>query len=225
MLSRASAAFSRFAARALIDRSALPADVDATGIGVWLAPHAHVVHYPVRQGRDINIVVIAKGDANAETWSSPIARDLVHDRVARFHPRLQRLVAAALIWRQWPLVTRQPLPSYAQGLAALVGDAAHPTLPFLAQGAVMALEDAETLVAQLQSHTAEPELAFSAYSARRHSRTQRLIAAASRNGRIYHLAGPLANARNLSLRVIPPSLIMRSYDWIYGKTDAPNDGK
>ena len=119
-------------------------------------------------------------------------------------------------WRKWSLFDAPPLPRWTKGRVALLGDAAHPLLPFLAQGGVLALEDAVTLAAHLQASEGAPERAFAAYARERRPRARRVQNAARRNGRIYHLSGAMAAARNLVLRHTPPQRLMASYDWLYG---------
>ena len=212
----------RAAARALIAADA------ATGIAsdlvsVWMAPGAHVVAYPVRSGRMLNLVVIARADAAADRWSEPVAAADIARRVDGFTPALSRLIASADGWRQWPLMTRAPLTSFARGRAALIGDAAHPMLPFLAQGAVMALEDAVQL-AQCVAATRDDFVAgLQAFSQARVARTQRVVETAEQQGRIYHLAGAARLGRDAALKFTPPTMLMARYDWLYGW--GKSDGK
>ena len=113
-------------------------------------------------------------------------------------------------------MSRAPMSSWSQGRVSLLGDACHPTLPFLAQGAVMALEDAEALGGALDQGPSIKH-AFDAYELVRRERKRRVQAAAARNGWIYHLNGPAAMARNLTLRTMPGSTMMASLDWLYGQ--------
>lgn len=205
----------RAAARALIDIDVAEGIAD-DAVSVWMAPGAHVVVYPVRSGRMLNLVVIAPTDRAVERWSAPVDVDEIVRRLAGFTPLLSRLVATAGPWRQWPLMTRTPLQSYARGRIALIGDAAHPMLPFLAQGAVMALEDAVTLAGCLADARDEVVAGLQAFSQARTARTQRVVATAALQGRIYHLSGAARFTRNAALRLTPPSLLMARYDWLYG---------
>jgi salicylate hydroxylase len=109
----------------------------------------------------------------------------------------------------------------ASGRIALLGDAAHPVMPFLAQGGVLALEDAVVLARVLASGVHAAPDALQDYQRLRCARAERIAAASRRNGRIYHLGGLAAAARNASLRLIPGQRLMAGYDWIYGWTDAP----
>lgn len=211
----------RTAARAVIGEDALrAAGVEASlqsAVGVWLAPGAHVVHYPVRGGRDLAIVVIRHEEWQSESWSEPAERQPLLDLIAaQFAPRLVRLLEHAPEWRRWALFELPALPRWSTGRITLLGDAAHPTLPFLAQGGSLALEDAVTLAARILEAEGRIADAFLRYEAERRPRTTAVVAAARRNGQIYHLGGLAAQARNVALRTLPPEHFMRRYDWVYG---------
>ena len=131
--------------RGVVQSSNLPKGLAANDIHIWLSPGAHVVHYPVRAGREIAVVVIVNAAETRESWSSPAANDWLASRAAAFQEPVRSLLQAIDSWRMWPLQTMPPLNTWTQGRVALLGDAAHPVLPFLAQGGVLALEDAAIL--------------------------------------------------------------------------------
>ncbi len=107
---------------------------------------------------------------------------------------------------------------------ALLGDAAHPTLPFLAQGAVMALEDAATLASCLARSEGNVREALGLYETKRLARTRAIVRASERNGRIYHMTGLMAAIRNKVLATVSPHRLLASYDWLYGwRSGEPND--
>jgi salicylate hydroxylase len=203
------------AARTLLDAAAAP-QLDAEAVGVWMAPDAHVVHYPVRAGREIAVVVILDEDWREEVWSAPADAAKVRAALVRFAPALREGLGGAKDWRRWALFDCDPLPAWSRGRATLLGDAAHPLLPFLAQGGSLALEDAVTLAEALAGAGDDVEGALATYEKARRTRTARVMAAARRNGRIYHLSGVAALARNAALRAVPPKRIMAGYDWVYG---------
>lgn len=205
-----------YAARATIPRAALPSASDRAAVGVWLMPDAHCVHYPVRAGDEINIVVILKGAlGDADHWSQPLASSELMAAVRSFAAPLRELLGTVPAWLRWPLLARDPLPSYVRSRVALIGDAAHPTFPFFAQGAAMAIEDAEALAAAIARSPRSLADALQNYDRVRRPHTQKLVRAASENGRIYHLDGPMRLARNAALAMIPASILMSRYDWIY----------
>ena len=202
-------------------RTVLPAEqaggvLDRGTIGVWLAPGAHVVHYPVSAGREIAIVAIRTEDWRGQGWSAPVDRAPLLASLSMFARPLIDALAAADDWRRWALFDVQPLPRWSIGRVTLAGDAAHPVLPFLAQGGSLALEDAVSLAACLAAAPGDVAQAFLAYEHARRPRAARVARSARRNGQIYHFAGPLAAARNAVLQLAGPERLMAGYDWLYG---------
>jgi salicylate hydroxylase len=200
--------------------AAAAAGLDAASVGLWLSPAAHVVHYPVRRGREIAVVVIAR-EAEARQgrgWDVPVDAAQVRRRLAPFHASLAGILAPAAGapwgWRQWTLHTLPPLPAWAMGRVALLGDAAHPMLPYLAQGGALALEDAIVLAGCLHS-AAEPRAGLLRFEALRAPRVRRVQAASLRQGRLYHLPPPLSWARDAVLTLAPANRLMAGYDWLY----------
>ena len=124
-------------------------------VGLWLTPGVHVVHYPVRQGRDVAVVVIAAEPWQGTDWNAPADAAVLRARLAGFHPLLADVLGQVRDWRKWALHRLSPLPTWSQGRITLLGDAAHPMLPYLAQGGVMALEDAVVLADAL-AHAIDP---------------------------------------------------------------------
>ena len=205
----------RVAARAVIPMDAAPSEDVASAVCLWLAPKAHVVHYPVRGGRELAVVVVTQDSATPEGWGAAIEASTVLARCDGLAPALIRLLQRAGEWRQWTLLSAPRLPRWSNRSVVLVGDATGPFFPFLAQGGAMALEDAASLAAVL---AASPDCvtAFERFEAVRRPRRERMIEAAARNGRIYHLDGAMALARNLALRTISGERVMAGYDWLYG---------
>lgn len=205
----------RIAARAVVAVDENEPAAFARNVGVWLAPRAHVVHYPVRAGREIALVVVTQDDAHFDGWDTQITAASVLEQVAGLAPPLLALLHRAREWRQWSLVTTPPLAAWSKGRVVLAGDATGPIMPFLAQGAAMALEDAATLAHAYERHADVPA-ALAAYETARRPRRQRVATTATRNGQIYHLAGAVAVARNLTLRALPGTNVMAGFDWLYG---------
>jgi salicylate hydroxylase len=204
--------------RALIDADKVAPVFRRPENVIWLGPKAHLVHYPLRGGRVINVVAVVGDDVaidwTAEFWSQPGDRGEIASRFSVWHEEARGLIGAASDWRKWPLIDLDPLPRWTNGRVALLGDAAHPMLPFLAQGAAQAIEDAGMLGALLSpDQPVEPCLA--AYAAARRPRANRVQAASRRQGRINHLAGPMALLRDLALAKSPPDRVLARYDWLY----------
>ena len=125
------------------------------------------------------------------------------------------LTKAPVQWRAWPLYHRHPISSFSLGRVALVGDAAHPMVPFLAQGAAQAIEDAGAL-GRVLAHVQDIPAALSMYSRDRVARAGRVQREALKLGRIYYMSGPLAFARDMSMRLLGPRGLTERYDWLYG---------
>jgi salicylate hydroxylase len=188
----------------------------ASEIGAWLAPDAHVVHYPVHAGRSINVVVIKRDAWLGTSWNEPASRDDVAAATQTFARALQDALAGAPHWHKWSLAAPLRLNTFVRGPVALLGDAAHPILPFLAQGGAMALEDAVQLAASVSANPTDLPLALITYDRARQRRVHRVASTASRNGQIFHLSGPIALARNLTLRTLSPNTLITRLNWLYG---------
>ncbi len=165
-------------------------------VGLWLTAGVHVVHYPVRAGAEIAVVVIASEDWQGRDWEAEADRTHLLARLGGFHAGLTEVLARVPQWRKWALYRLPPLPRWSAGRVTLMGDAAHPMLPYLAQGGVLALEDALVLGDCLDAHPGDEPGAFRDFEARRRRRAQRVQAMSLRQGRIYHLAPPLSWARD-----------------------------
>jgi salicylate hydroxylase len=204
------------AARAVIPMRDFPLAWAQRNTGVWMMPSAHIVHYPVRGGTDIAMVVIFPDPTGGDSWSEPFSADQMDALPLPVCRELRDCLRASTQWRRWSLVTRNPLDTWVHGRTALLGDAAHAMLPFLAQGAVMALEDAWTLAACIGASKAHIPEGLVSYQSQRLARSARVVKTAARNGQIYHLSGLAATARNASLRWLSGARVMAAYDWLYG---------
>ena len=207
----------RTAWRALIPASEVPAELREPQIHLWLGRHAHLVHYPVKAGRAINVVVITTDHWNAPGWSEPASRSELLPRfpAARWAPQARALIEKPEAWLKWALYARRPLSSFSHGAAALLGDAAHPMLPFLAQGAAMAIEDAVVAARCLARMPDDATRALNTYSAVRRARTRKVQRLAAQNGDRYHLGAVAGMLRNAAMRVIGGERLLRHYDWLY----------
>ena len=208
--------------RALVRQADLPAALRTDVITAWMGPRFHAVQYPVRAGELQNLVVILEGEAPAdlETWDHAANTADLQRGLAGAHRQLLDLVAAVAAagvqWRLWPLADRAPIAGpqeMAQGLVALLGDAAHPMRPYLAQGAGMAIEDAAELQRALTMHDLELSLRLRRYALNRWQRNARVQARAIRNGEIFHARGLVAFGRDTALRTVGGSLM--DVPWLY----------
>ena len=174
------------------------------------------MHYPIERGSKVAFVVITNDDWQGDGWSAPVDASTLAERLRGFAPNLQSVVAGLPNWRKWALLDADPLHSWGYGRVALLGDAAHPILPFLAQGAVMALEDAVTLGAAVARNSSNLPNALVAYESARLIRTWRVQRASRLNGLLYHLPQPLAGVRNAALRLLGGQRLLARYKWLYG---------
>lgn len=197
--------------RATLPASALPAGLDPQAVGLWLGRGRHVVHYSLPGGR-LNVVAVERRRRPVEGWSSPGDPAELVVRYRDAAPALAGLLASPAEWRLWSLFDLAAR-RMARGRIALVGDAAHPVLPTLAQGAALAIEDAAALAALLRE--APPPEALRRYEAARLARARRVQRAARGNSRAYHAGFPLALARNLVMGRLGPEGMTARYAWLY----------
>jgi salicylate hydroxylase len=211
--------------RALVAQADLPAHLRSDQVTVWMGPRLHVVHYPVRSGQWLNLVAIVHGDkpAQAEAWDAAGHAQALMQAMGAVGRDLHERLASVTVWRQWALHDRAPMsaPSQmAQGRVALLGDAAHPMRPYLAQGAGMAIEDAQVLAQSLSTGSASVVQQLQAYAVQRWARNARVQTRAIRNGHIFHATGPVALGRNLSMRLMGERVM--DVSWLYA--DGPISG-
>ena len=196
---------------------------DRPRVNLHLGPGRHTVHYPVAGGRETNVVVIRQTKEAREGWSRDGDVGVLTDHVAGGSQGLRELVASAQGWQVWSLFDRKSA-AMARGRIALLGDAAHPVLPFLAQGASLAIEDAAVL-ARLLADALQAEgargvpAAMAAYAAARSARVARVQDASRGNGRTYHLGWPWSIGRDIALRRLGSDGLRERYGWLYDWRD------
>ncbi len=206
--------------RALIKQADLPERLRSQSVTAWLGPKMHAVQYPVRGGEWLNVVAFVHGDVpgDFENWDHTAnAADLgIH--LTDACPQLQDMVKAAPAWRLWVMHDRPPMQGahqHAQGRVALLGDAAHPMRPYLAQGAGMAIEDVAELGSLLGAvKPVDAPAALQHYAANRWQRNARVQATALRNGQIFHATGPMRWGRDLAMKLMRERLL--DLPWLYG---------
>jgi salicylate hydroxylase len=162
--------------RGLMPMESLPPQISRTAAVNWLGPNGHALHYPVRRGEVMNIVAFAeRSDWQVESWTErgthkELARDF-----AGWHSDLHEMLSRIAEPFKWALMMRPAMPRWSKGRVTLLGDACHPTLPFLGQGAVMAIEDAWVLAACIDRHAGDYVAAFAAYEDARQERTGAIV--------------------------------------------------
>jgi salicylate hydroxylase len=203
--------------RAILPAADVPAALREREIHAWLGPRAHVVHYPLRDGAIINAVIVIEDGGRSPPEAAPTLSGADVVRLAglsRCAPDLGGLIAAGTEWRRWPLYGRPALKRWSQGAVTLLGDAAHPMLPFLAQGAAQAIEDADALGRAFATGAAPAE-ALEAYERARLARATKVQRASRRQGSYYHATAPLSLARDFAIRLLGGSGIMMRNSWLY----------
>jgi salicylate hydroxylase len=209
----------RCAFRAMIPIDEVPGALRRNATGLWLGPRGHLVHYPLRGGAIVNLVAVAADRRSPEEgWDHAAGREEVLERFADFSEDARALLGVPQTWRRWALFDRAPEQRWPAGRTILLGDAAHPMPPFLAQGASMAIEDAAVLARCLGE--ADVPRALERYRAARLPRVARVQREAARNAIAFHLPGPFALARDLAMRVIGAEGFAARYDWLYGWRDS-----
>jgi salicylate hydroxylase len=202
--------------RATIPRSNAPPELARDETGLWLGQAGHVVHYPIANGKRINIVAIQKRSAPVTGWAEPGDPAELLSSFRRAQTPLRTLLEAPDAWLMWSLYDL-PAKAMARGRVALLGDAAHPVLPFLAQGAALAIEDAAVLASAL-ANDGRVETALQSYARLRLPRVQRLQQTARKNGSVYHAGMLVSIGRNLVMGRLGPEGMTNRYGWIYGWT-------
>ena len=202
--------------RTLLPREDLPAPFNASEVGLWLGPRAHLVHYPVRGGADLNVVAVTEGGAALQGWNQTGSAETLLAGFTGWSKDSRSLLQRAAAWRSWSLYGLTGLRRFSDGRIALLGDAAHPVLPYLAQGAALAIEDAVTLAETVAASPGDPAQAFRRYAERRRPRASGVQRLSRRFGRIYHFGGLLRLARNLVLERRSGAAALADLDWLYG---------
>ena len=204
--------------RAVVEATDFPADLRWNAAAVWVGPNCHLVHYPLRGGDQYNVVVTFHSRV-AETWNvSEGSRAEVLSYFEGIGSRVRRLLDLPKSWKRWATADREPIASWTHGRATLLGDAAHPLLQYLAQGACMALEDAVTLGRALEESDNDIAVAFARYERSRVARTARVVLMTREMGRLYHAAGVERLVRNELWKERSPERFYDALEWLYGWT-------
>ena len=205
--------------RAVVDRADFPPDLQWNAASIWVGPNCHLVHYPLRGGEQYNVVVTFHS-RQAEEWS--VTEGSAQEVLSYFEgicPRARQLIELPKSWKRWATADREPIGHWTFGpgqRTTLLGDAAHPTLQYLAQGACMALEDAVTLGEALRVHHNDFAAAFAHYQRSRIARTARVVLSAREMGRIFHAKGVERLVRNQLWQGRSPERFYDALEWLYG---------
>ena len=205
--------------RAVVDKKDFPADLQWNAASIWVGPNCHLVHYPLRGGEQYNVVVTFHS-RDKEEWSvTEGSREEVQSYFEGICPRARQLIDLPKSWKRWATADREPIGQWNFGpgnRTTLLGDAAHPTLQYMAQGACMALEDAVTLGEALRVNRNDFAKAFELYQRSRVARTARIVLSAREMGRIFHAQGVERLVRNDLWKGRTPERYYDAMEWLYG---------
>ena len=202
--------------RAVIDKKDFPENLQWNAASIWVGPNCHLVHYPLRGGEQYNVVVTFHS-RNKEQWGvTDGSREEVQSYFQGICPKARQLIDLPKTWRRWATADREPIGQWSFGRATLLGDAAHPTTQYLAQGACMAIEDAVTLGEALRVNKNDFVKAFDLYQRSRIARTARIVLSAREMGRIYHAKGVERLIRNDLWKGRTPERFYDAMEWLYG---------
>lgn len=207
--------------RGLVPAKDLPPGTISPDMTVWFGPGASFIYYYVRGGELVNWVAMCEApEWRSEVWKFEAEPGELIERYKRWHPTVRLLIDKSESYLKWALLDRDPLPRWSEGRVTLLGDAAHPMLPYLAQGACMALEDGWSVAAHLARDRADPVAALVAYDKARRERTARVQLLARARASENHLVSPLAtlkrNLRYAMQRFAKPKQHTYKIEWIYG---------
>lgn len=202
--------------RAVVDKKDFPADLQWNAASIWVGPNCHLVHYPLRGGEQYNVVVTFHS-RDTEEWSVRMgSREEVQSYFEGICPKARQLIELPKDWSRWATADREPIAQWNFGRVTLLGDAAHATLQYLAQGACMAMEDAVTLGEALRVNQNDLEKGFALYQRCRVARTARIVLSAREMGRIFHAKGVERLVRNELWKNRSPERFYDAMEWLYG---------
>lgn len=202
--------------RAVVEKKDFPEDLRWNAASIWVGPNCHLVHYPLRGGEQYNVVVTFHS-RDKEEWSvTDGSKEEVLSYFQGICPKARQLIELPKTWKRWATADREPIDNWVYGRVTILGDAAHPTTQYLAQGACMALEDAVTLGEALRTHDNDWTQALDLYKRSRVARTARIVLSAREMGRIYHAKGVERLVRNDLWKGRSTERFYDAMEWLYG---------
>lgn len=201
--------------RAVLPAEAMPEHLRWRKVVLWAGPRTHLVQYPLRRGEIFNLVAVFHSDRYEEGWNEFGDPEELHARFRGEHADVLTLLDRIESWRMWVLCDREPIRDWSRGRIALLGDAAHPMLQYLAQGACMAIEDAVCLAHQVAEAGDDLALAFQRYQQLRYLRTARVQLTARLYGDVYHAEGASADLRRAMFARPNPQGPYQGVEWLY----------
>ena len=205
--------------RSVIPTDRMPEDLRWNAATLWAGPKCHLVHYPLSGWKVFNLVITCHNDAPEPVAGKPVPHEEVMPGFVHVHERARQIIDHGTDWRLWVLCDREPTERWVDGRVALLGDAAHPMLQYMAQGACMAMEDAVCLAHMVAEHPGNVETALQVYRDRRVLRTARVqIQSRALGDHVYHPGGPHAALRNAIMRNKSQEDWYEDLAWLYGST-------
>ncbi|MFO1136281.1 MAG: 3-hydroxybenzoate 6-monooxygenase [Rhodoblastus sp.] len=202
--------------RAVIDKADFPKDLQWNAASLWAGPKCHLVHYPLRGGEQYNVVVTFHSRKSEEWGVTDGSKEEVQSYFQEVCPKARQLIDLPKSWRRWATADKEPIETWTFGRVTLLGDAAHPTTQYMAQGACMALEDAVTLGEALRVNQNDVAKALQLYQACRTTRTARIVLSGREMGRIYHASGIERKIRNGLWKGREAERFYDAVEWLYG---------
>jgi salicylate hydroxylase len=202
--------------RAVVGKDDFPENLRWNAASLWAGPKCHLVHYPLRGGEQYNVVVTFHSRQQEQWGVTDGSKEEVQSYFKDIAPRPRQLIDLPKSWRRWATADREPIATWVFGRATILGDAAHPTTQYMAQGACMAIEDAVTLGEALRVHGNDWDKALQLYQQSRVARTARIVLSGREMGRLYHAAGVERLVRNSLWKGRSQERFYDAMEWLYG---------
>jgi len=202
--------------RAVIEKADFPKDLQWNAASLWAGPKCHLVHYPLRGGEQYNVVVTFHSRKPEEWGVTDGSKEEVQSYFQDVCPKARQLIDLPKSWRRWATADKEPIETWTFGRVTLLGDSAHPTTQYMAQGACMALEDAVTLGEALRVNQNDIPKALQLYQSCRTTRTARIVLSGREMGRIYHASGIERKIRNSLWKGRETERFYDAIEWLYG---------
>jgi salicylate hydroxylase len=202
--------------RAVVDKADFPDDLKWNAASLWAGPKCHLVHYPLRGGEQYNVVVTFHSRQQEQWGVTDGSKEEVESYFQGICPRARQLIELPKTWRRWATADKEPIGTWVFGRATILGDAAHPTTQYMAQGACMAMEDAVTLGEALRVTNKDWDAALQLYQKNRVTRTARIVLSGREMGRLYHAMGVERLIRNSLWKGRSQERFYDAIEWLYG---------
>lgn len=201
--------------RAVVPKAEFPESLQWNAASIWVGPNCHLVHYPLRGGEEYNVVVTFHSRDQEEWGVKDGSKEEVLSYFQGICPKARQLIELPKSWRRWATADREPIDQWTYGRITLLGDAAHPTTQYMAQGACMAMEDAVTLGEALRITDNNIAQAFDIYQRARVARTARIVLSSREMGKLYHAKGVQRMVRNDLWRDRQSQDFYSAMAWLY----------